>query len=401
MPTDPPDAAGPLTRIYTWPQRHTLLLDGVLAIGLWLWFLVTARGYDLATTLIGTAQTLPLLLRRRTPTLVFTVVSLACLAQLLVPRILLSDVGFLFAIYALAAYGRQPVLRWAGLAVGALGGILAVLGLGFMPTRRLQVLTSLAIAVAAPVLTWLAGDVKRSRLRVLANLEEQNAVLRRDRDQRVRLAAQSERARIAREMHDIVAHSLSVVVVQADGGAYAAQHSPTWTRAQASGTLQTISATAREALDETRRLVGVLRESGNGATEYAPTASLDDIGELVGRVRAAGHDVALDVTGAGPALPREVELAAYRIVQEALTNVLKHAGPATHVRVLVAQGDPLVVEVTDDGRGAAAADDGSGNGIVGMRERAAATGGTLEAAPRPGGGFRVRAELPLAPRRSG
>ncbi len=402
MSTAPPDPTGPLTRIYTWPQRHALLIDGVIGIGLWLAFLITmgATGPDLV--LVGSAQTLPLVLRRRLPTLVFTVVSLACLLQVVLFAMpSTSDVGFLFAIYALAAYGREPVLRWAGLGVGVLGGFLAVRFLGLSAASPYAMLLSLALIVGLAAMSWFAGDVKRARLSVLAHLREQNEALRRDRDQRVQLAAQSERARIAREMHDIVAHSLSVVVVQADGAAYAAEHSPTWTRPQASASLQTISATAREALDETRRLVGVLRESGDGATEYAPTASLDDVDELVDRVRAAGHEVALDVTGAGPRPPREVELAAYRIVQEALTNVLKHAGPAARVDVRIHRGDPLVVDVTDDGRGAAAADDGTGNGTIGMRERAAAAGGTLVTGPRPGGGYRVRAELPLTPRRSG
>ncbi|MDN5796318.1 MAG: sensor histidine kinase [Intrasporangium sp.] len=401
MPTEARDN-GALTHRYTWPQRRALLIDGVIGVGLWFLFLVASGPGSLDYALIGTAQTLPLALRRRTPTLVFTIVTLACALQVVtVAAPMASDVGFLFASYALAAYGRQPTLRWAGLGVGIIGGFIATLGLGLAPPSRYALLLDLGLLVGLPVMSWFAGDVKRSRLRVIATLEEQNAALRRDRDQRARLTAQSERARIAREMHDIVAHSLSVVVVQADGAAYAAEHAPAWTRSQASVALQTIGTTAREALDETRRLVGVLRESGDGATEYAPTASLDDMDDLIGRVRSAGHEVELDVTGSGARVPREVELAAYRIIQEALTNVLKHAGPAASVRVSVTRGDPLVVEVEDDGRGAAATDDGSGNGTIGMRERAAATGGTLKAGPRPGGGYRVRAELPLTPRRSG
>jgi signal transduction histidine kinase len=401
VPTEPTRDTGLLTRLYTWPQRHALLIDGVLGVGLWLAFLVLTGAQRADYLFIGTAQTLPLVLRRRAPTLVFTVVSLACALQLPLGRPMLSDVGFLFATYALAAYGRHPGPRWAGLGVGVFGAFLALFGLGITPGNRYALLMSFGLLAGLPVMAWFAGDVKRSRLLVISHLTEQNAALRRDRDQRAQLAAQAERGRIAREMHDIVAHSLSVVVVQADGAAYAAEHAPGWTRGHASAALQTISATAREALDETRRLVGVLRESGEGAAEYAPTASLADVGDLVARVRAASHEVALEVTGAAGHVPREVELAAYRIVQEALTNVLKHAGPAARVQVVISHGDPLVVEVEDDGRGAAAADDGGGNGLVGMRERALATGGALEAGPRPGGGYRVRAELPLTTRRSG
>jgi signal transduction histidine kinase len=267
--SEPPHDSGLLTRLYTWPQRHKLIVDGVLALGLWVLFLATSAWHAADYLLIGTVQTLPLVLRRRAPTLVFTVVSLACALQLVLGRPLVSDVGFLVAIYSLSAYGREPRLRWAGLGVGVLGAFLALFGLGIAPTSRFALLLSFGLLVGLPVISGVAGDVKRSRLRVVSHLTEQNAALRRDRDQRAQLAAQAERARIAREMHDIVAHSLSVVVVQADGAAYAAEHSPAWTRSQAAATLQTIGATAREALDETRRLVGVLRESGDGATEYA------------------------------------------------------------------------------------------------------------------------------------
>lgn len=234
----------------------------------------------------------------------------------------------------------------------------------------------------------------RSRRAVLSRLEEQNAALRRDRDQRAQLAAQQERGRIARDMHDIVAHSLSVIVVQADGASYAAGLDQMSTSPRGREALDTIATTAREALSETRRLVGVLRDAGQD-TDYVPTAGLDGLPELLDRLRASGLDVSCAVSGQPRPIAREVDIAAYRFVQESLTNVLKHGGPGARARVLIEHGPVLRVSVTDDGRGAAADHDGEGNGIIGMRERAAAVGGALTAGPRPGGGFAVTARMVL------
>jgi signal transduction histidine kinase len=204
----------------------------------------------------------------------------------------------------------------------------------------------------------------------------------------VELAARDERSRIAREMHDVVAHGLSVIVVQADGARYAAAKDPE----VAVGTLETISATGREALTEMRRLLGLLRK---GDTGVAPQPGLDDVRHLVDEARASGMRVAADLPEPAPDVPDGVGLAAYRIVQEALTNARKHAGPDAAVEVRVAVDRDVAIDVRDDGRGAAARGDGRGLGLVGMRERAAVHGGTLEAGPAPGGGFAVSARLPL------
>jgi signal transduction histidine kinase len=179
-----------------------------------------------------------------------------------------------------------------------------------------------------------------------------------------------------------------VIVVQADGARYAAAKDPD----VAVGTLETISAAGREALTEMRRLLGLLRE---GDTGVVPQPGLDDVRHLVDEARAAGTRVTADLPEPAPAVPDGVGLAAYRIVQEALTNVRKHAGPDARVAVRVAVDRAVTVEVRDDGRGAAAHADGRGLGLVGMRERAAVHGGTLEAGPAPGGGFAVSARLPL------
>jgi signal transduction histidine kinase len=213
----------------------------------------------------------------------------------------------------------------------------------------------------------------------------------------MRLAATAERARIARELHDVVAHSLSVVIAQADGGRYAGKNDPE----AATGALEAIAATGRQALTDMRSLLGVLRDGGG--EEYAPQPDVGSIPALVEDVRASGLDVDLLVEGEPQPMPAGPQLAAYRIVQESLTNVLKHAGPASRAWVrLQWRPDALELSVLDDGRGASAAmvdSDGGGQGLRGMWERASLHGGRLDAGPRTGGGFGVHAALPYGRKR--
>ncbi|PKQ27079.1 MAG: hypothetical protein CVT64_01125 [Actinobacteria bacterium HGW-Actinobacteria-4] len=224
----------------------------------------------------------------------------------------------------------------------------------------------------------------------IAELESQ---LARDTSAERALAASDERARIAREMHDVVAHTLSVVVAQADGGRFAAKTDP----AAAARTLDTIAEVGRSALTEMRALLGVLRAS-DGEAAMGPQPSLDDIPALVASTREGGLDVSYVTTGTPRPLPIGVALAFYRIAQEALTNVLKHAGPRVEAFVqLTWEADAVSLTVSDDGRGAAARGDGDGLGIEGMRERATIFGGSLTAGPKAGGGYLVRARLPLGP----
>jgi signal transduction histidine kinase len=208
-------------------------------------------------------------------------------------------------------------------------------------------------------------------------------------------AVAEERLRIARELHDVVAHSISVIAVQSGVGVHVADGQP----AEARKALAAIQATSRTALDELRRLLGVLRQDDEPRGGLAPTPGLADLDALLGQVVGAGLAVRLRVEGTRPAVPGGVDLCAYRIIQEALTNVVKHAGPA-QAQVRVCYGDREVsVEVTDDGRGVAAPAGtgraGAGHGLVGMRERVALFGGDLKVGPRPGGGFRVAARLPF------
>ncbi|MEV4880860.1 sensor histidine kinase [Streptomyces cyaneofuscatus] len=251
------------------------------------------------------------------------------------------------------------------------------------------------------VLAWVMGDSLRTRRAYFSQLEERAARLEREREAQSKVAVAAERARIARELHDVVAHNVSVMVVQADGAAYVMDAAPD----QARQALETISSTGRQALAEMRRLLGVLRtgdtrESG----EYVPQPDVEQIEDLVDQVRRTGLAVDFKVEGTARPLPSGVELTAYRIVQEALTNTRKHGGPDVGASVrLVYFDDGLGLLVEDDGRGAAhelyedGGADGAGHGMIGMRERVGMVGGTLDAGPRPGGGFRISALLPLKP----
>lgn len=243
------------------------------------------------------------------------------------------------------------------------------------------------------------GSLRRSKLAEVAALRERAEAVEREHAHAVQLAATEERQRLAREMHDIVAHSLSIIVVQADGAHYVAAESPGDAGARLAQTaraIETIQSTARAALAETRRLVGVLHAAGDAA-ELAPAASIADIATLVQNVTDAGRPATLTVVGDpaahGP-LGATGELTAYRIVQESLTNVMKHAGPGARAWVTLTHSPAgLGILVADDGRGAAMSD-GQGNGLLGMRERVGALGGTLSTRNRIGGGFEVVAHLP-------
>lgn len=347
-------------------------------------------------------QLVPLLWRRRHPVIVYAIVAGACgLQVLLLDYPLVSQVSFPIAVYSVARYARP---RWglAALAVGLFGSVLGAYDwLGAVDAASngpaqdeinwstyVPVVLSLA---TFPVAAWALGALARTRTAYVDSLIQRNEQLRREAEQRAELGATQERARIAREMHDVVAHGLSVIVVQADGARYAAEQDP----ALAPKALETVAQTAREALTEMRQLLGLLRD---GDTLTRPQPRLGDIATLVEETRAGGMELAANLPEPGLAVPEGVALTAYRVVQESLSNVRKHAGPGAAARVTVtAEDGSLAIEVTDNGRGAAAdatAQPG-GLGLVGMRERISAHDGTLETGPASGGGFRVYARLPL------
>ncbi|MGO1025326.1 sensor histidine kinase [Streptomyces rubiginosohelvolus] len=264
-----------------------------------------------------------------------------------------------------------------------------------------QVIFVTVIMTVPFVLAWVLGDSLRTRRAYFDQLEERAARLEREREAQSKVAVAAERARIARELHDVVAHNVSVMVVQADGAAYVMDAAPD----QAKQALETISGTGRQALAEMRRLLGVLRtgDAPEGG-EYVPQPDVEQIEDLVAQVRQTGLEVDFKVEGTPRPLPSGVELTAYRVVQEALTNTRKHGGPDAGASVrLVYFDDGLGLLIEDDGRGAAhelyedGGADGAGHGMIGMRERVGMVGGTLDAGPRPGGGFRISALLPLKP----
>ena len=381
-------------------RRHPFAVDAVLAAAVWFCtVLLPSTAYwenPAGAFLVGTLLTVPLAWRRRAPVpAAAAVVAMGLVELLVVPEFLAANVAALFMVYALAAYST----RWAaqaGLALGLVGACLAALRYWNGGLASSLVPTAGAIGVSV-VAAWALGNLRRARLQQLAALEERAQLLELERDQEMRLAATTERARIARELHDVVAHSLSVVIAQADGGRYAGRADP----AAATDALEAIAATGRQALTDMRSLLGVLREGGG--EEYAPQPDVAAIPALVEDVRTSGLDVDLIVEGEPRPMPAGPQLAAYRIVQESLTNVLKHAGPACRAWVrLQWRPDALELSVLDDGRGASAAmvaSDGDGQGVRGMLERASLHGGRLEAGARAGGGFGVHAALPYGRQR--
>jgi signal transduction histidine kinase len=336
-------------------------------------------------------HTLPLAARRRFPGTVLgiSVASGLAIGALGLPPFFLGP-AILVAVYSVAAYGDRRVAL-AGLAAAELGLAAVQLTPGKFDAPVVWVQFALIIGAA-----WLLGYFVGDRHVYAARLEERTAELEQAREELARRAVAEERLRLARELHDVVAHSMSVIAVQSGVGAHVAESRPE----EVGKALSAIEATSRATLEELRRLLGVLRQDSEPQASLAPVPGLADLEGLLGEVAKAGLAVRLQVEGTPSPLPAGVDLSAYRIVQEALTNVVKHAGPAQAQVTIGYRDRDVTVEVTDDGRGAAAlAGDGrggTGHGLVGMRERVAAFGGDLETGPRPGGGFRVAARLPLA-----
>jgi signal transduction histidine kinase len=375
--------------------RGRRLFDAAVAVPLLLPVpLMLVDGVPWGNVALGVAQIVPLFWRRRHALAVFAVVAAASALQaVVIDEPLWSQLAFPVATYSVARYERG---RWGlvALGVGIAGAVVASLDWishWYEDAERdtgtyLWYAFTISVFVVA---AWALGTLARTRAAYVDALLERNDRLRREAAQQAALAAGEERARIAREMHDVVAHGLSVIVIQADGACYAAGQDP-----QIAGrTLGTIAETAREALTEMRSTLGLLRAGDPAQTR--PQPRLVDLPTLVEEARAAGTAVRATLAADATGVPDGVALTAYRVVQEALSNIRKHAGPGVTATVLVAVGDVVRVEVCDDGRGASAARDGGGLGLLGMRERVAALGGLLETGPVLGGGFRVCAEIPL------
>jgi signal transduction histidine kinase len=351
-------------------------------------------GLPRGTFVLGCAlvllHTLPLVARRRFPGTVLALIMASGLAFAVLdlpPAIL--GLAILVAVYSVAAYGS----RWVALA-GLAGVEVTLVAVQLTPGRTGvgTLVGNLGVVAAA----WLLGHFAHNYRTYAARLEERTAELEQARDELARRAVVEERLRLARELHDVVAHAMSVIAVQSGVGAHVADTNPQ----EAARALAAIEATSRAALEELRRLLGVLRQEDEPQGALAPVPGLADLDSLLAEVSKAGLAVRLQVEGTLAPLPAGVDLSAYRIVQEALTNVVKHAGPARAQVVVGYRDQDVTVEVIDDGQGTMTSGSdgrvGTGHGLIGMRERVQVFGGDLEVGPRPGGGFRVAARLPLA-----
>jgi signal transduction histidine kinase len=384
----------PLTR---WADRHPVALDVlttvVLTLASFVGIAIQGRLRHPDVVVFCFALPAPLLLRHHDPRASFGLIALIALAQWAISTPQLADGAVLISMFWLMLVGELTEMALAG-AIVEFGAVMAALR--WSPRQPEKVWVGITgLGVAAGVL----GVAIRQRRALVASMQERAARLEFERDQEGRLAAAAERARIAREMHDIVSHNLTVMIGLADGATYALGASPD----SSLSAMERVSQTGRQALGEMRRLLGVLRDEPE-AGPYEPQPGLDRLDELLARVEAAGIPVAIEVFGDPHALPGGVQLTVFRVAQEALTNTLKHAGrPATACLSLRCGPDRVALEVTDTGRAGRSWSaramtppiPSGGRGIRGMRERAAAYGGALEAGPMPAGGWRVA--LTIAP----
>ncbi|MFI6236655.1 sensor histidine kinase [Micromonospora sp. NPDC050784] len=355
-----------------------------------------------AATAVGLGMSVALLFRRTHPSAVTVAVAVLALVQVIARwGPLIYDVAVLIALYSVVKYGRR-------LRDGVLAGVVAAVGVLLAAAQTPNVIQWWVMALWYGLVTgavWLVALNVRTRRLYVLSLEERATTLEREREAESRAAVAEERTRIARELHDVVAHSMAVMIVQADGARFMLDRDP----AQARTAVKVVADTGRQALEEMRRLVGVLRDAGptgaDGADGLAVAAdpehrrlALAELPDLLARFDDAGLHVRSTVTGEPPALPPGLELTVYRVVQEALTNALKHAGVGAGVEVVLSYtAEAVVVRVVDDGRGrplVSPAPSG-GHGLLGMRERVTVYDGSLTAGPRLAGGWQVEVRLPL------
>jgi signal transduction histidine kinase len=410
------DYAEPVERVYPWLRVRPWLADAVLAVVL---VASSANAFTVQPAVLPVLAALAgaLLARRRFPVAALTVSLLVAAAQViggightfrnspLQPTF--ADAGILVLVYTVATV-RPRRVSLTGLAVCVLvfGAAVARWNPAVVVGRRpLEFVVVYATYALMPVCAWVLGDSMAYRRAYLAALEERAVRAEAERDAHAQIAAAAERARIARELHDVIAHNLSVMVAQADGGRYAFDAEPDRSR-QA---LAEIGDTGRQALAEMSQLLGVLK-AGEEAPAFAPTPGVADIPALVAQADEAGTRVSYAVEGSARPLSAGISLALYRIAQEALTNVRKHAGPGATAQVTL-RYDPgeVLIRIADDGGdtpgpsnlprlGAATSvmkNEALGHGLAGMRDRVGLYGGTLAAGPCAGGGFEVAARLPV------
>ena len=374
-----PTLALRLPRLRVDAERLDLIVAGFLLVlaQLEVWLAHDFAGHRPVDALLAALVTGAVAFRRRYP-LAAAATTLPFLAETAVwddGQNVPVSIAWFCLLYGVAVW--TPPRRFAF----ALAAIVAA-DIAMAAGPRLTAKDAVPFAIATPAVMLLVR-------RVLGDRERRVRLAERERDLAAREAIVAERARIARELHDVVAHAVSVMVVQAQAGPRLLDD-----REQARGTFRSIETSGREALVELRRLLGVLR-NGDDHTGTAPQPGLGALDALLSQVRDAGLRVDLRVEGDAVSLPAGVDLSAYRIVQEALTNTLKHAGRA-EAEVIVRYGPAFVeLEILDNGIGPQAQPNGAGHGLAGMRERVALYGGVLESGSRNGHGFAVRARLPL------
>jgi signal transduction histidine kinase len=363
-----------------------LALACAIAMQVEVWF-GSYASHRPALSLLGLLATLPLAVRCRYPLAAYLSVWLAFVA---ITRVspdfdnssLVLVIAVVFALYSYGANARGRQV-WAAVVLMPLAVALFVTDDG--DSFHVGDIAFGALILGGP---WLAGLAIRLRRQSERALTLRTVALERDQDKRARAAVAEERARIARELHDVVAHAISVVVVQSRGGRKVLDRDPDAARTA----FDSIERTGEQALGEMRRLLGMLRDD-DVERSRAPQPSLDRLESLAEEMRASGLPVELEIQGAPNGIPPGIDVSGYRIVQEALTNVLKHAGPAVARVDVRYSADSVEIDVIDDGRGGLTAP-GTGNGLVGIRERVAIVGGEIEAGPVPDGGFAVHVRLP-------
>jgi len=365
--------------VWNWLRRHSTLLDVVVVLALAAAYIGSAAHSNVNGRIpLAVLTVAPLLVRRRYPLTTLAAVTVA------------TGLTYLFysvefpAAVAVAVYTTAAQLQrrtsFGASSVSAVALLLSGVATG--ATGRL-------ISVALPLgAAWVLGDNLGTRRAYTRALEERAERLEREQEAERARAVAEEQARIARELHDVIAHSVSVMVVQAAAANDVFESQP----GRAREALQAIEASGRAALGELRRMLGVVREAGDA--NYAPQPGIERIEELVADVRAAGLDVAVSIEGAPREVPAGIDLSVYRVVQEALTNTLKHARASRADVTLRYGARELGVEVRDDGAGGTNGA-GGGHGLTGMRERVAIFGGSLDAGPAKQGGFEVVARFPL------
>jgi signal transduction histidine kinase len=388
------------------PEPGESARDVVLACGLAVLVLAAAQtatipadGHGLSPTgaILLLAETLPLAVRHRYPVQVLAITGIATIVYGAMGEPATgAEFGVLIAMYTVASVAdwRTSIICLAVTLMGIQATFVVILLRS--PTTLPVYIISYGKTAGLFVAAWLVGESIRSRRERAAELEHRAEELERARDDEARQAVIDERQRIARELHDVVAHNVSVMVVQAGGARRVLETKPEL----AMEALAAIESTGREALGEMRRMLDVLR-TDDTVDGLAPQPSLSRLDGLVDHVREAGVVVELMVQGEARSLPVAIDLTAFRIVQEALTNVVKHAGRARATVRIAYEPGSVAIEVADDGRGAARStfpsDPGRRHGIIGMRERVALFGGELSIGPRMEGGFVVRARLPIDP----